>query len=147
MDLESVRHVLRAIATTLVPEAASLDPRAWAEVEGVIVGALSSRPARIQRQFVTFLRLLQTVPVVRYGRPFTALSERHRATFLTSVERSRLLLVRRWFWGLRTLVFMGYYTRDDVAESIGYRPDPEGWEARGGTVATVPLAPTLWVEP
>jgi hypothetical protein len=42
---------------------------------------------------------------------------------------------------------MGYYTRDDVAESIGYRPDPEGWEASGGTVATVPLAPTLWVEP
>jgi len=147
MDLESVRHVLHAVGTTLVPEAASLDARAWAEVDDVIVGALSARPARIQRQFATFLRMLQTAPVVRYGRPFTALSERQRATFLTSVERSRLPLVRRRFWGLRTLVFMGYYTRDDVAKSIGYRPDPDGWEARGGTVATVPLAPTLWVEP
>ena len=42
---------------------------------------------------------------------------------------------------------MGYYTRDDVADAIGYHASPDGWTARGGTVATVPLAPTLWVEP
>jgi Gluconate 2-dehydrogenase subunit 3 len=147
MELEPVRHVLHAVATTVVPEAAALDDRAWAEVEAVIAGALSGRPARMQRQFVVFLRLLQAIPVARYGRPFTALSERQRTTFLRTVERSRVLLVRRGFWGLRTLVFMGYYTREDVAESIGYRGDPGGWAARGGTVATVPLAPTLWVEP
>lgn len=147
MDLESVRHVLHAIATTLVPEVAALDAHAWAEVEGVIVGALSARPARMQRQFITFLRLLQALPIVRYGRPFTGLSESQRASVLKSVERSRLLIVRRGFWGLRTLVFMGYYTRDDVAESIGYHPHAEGWAARDEAVATVPLAPTLWVEP
>lgn len=147
MDLQPVRHVLHAIATTIVPETSSLDPRAWSEVEAVVARALASRPPRLQRQFVVFLRLLQALPLVRYARPFTALSERHRTAFLGSVERSRLLLVRRGFWGVRTLIFMGYYTRDDVAQSIGYRPSATGWAARGATVPTVPLAPVLWVEP
>jgi hypothetical protein len=85
--------------------------------------------------------------LVRHGRRLTALNAQQRKLFLESIERSRLLLVRRGFWGVRTLIFMGYYTRDDVAASIGYRANKNGWSARGGTIASVPLAPTLWVEP
>ncbi len=70
-----------------------------------------------------------------------------RRDFLERVERSPLLVVRRGFWGIRTLVFMGYYARADVAGAIGYRASADGWEGRGGTVSTVPLAPMLWVEP
>ena len=101
----------------------------------------------MSRQLVVFLRLLQALPVARYGRPLSSLNARQRTKFLESVERSPVLLVRRGFWGVRTLVFMGYYTRDDVAQSIGYRASRDGWAARGGTISTVPLAPTLWVEP
>jgi hypothetical protein len=147
VELASVRHILRAIATTVVPESSSLDDRAWKDFEELISQALSGRDARVQRQLVVFLRLLQTLPVLRYGRKLTALHASQRSAFLESVERSRLLLVRRGLWGVRTLIFMGYYTRVDVAESIGYRANRDGWAARGGTVATVPLAPTLWVEP
>ena len=41
-----------------------------------------------------------------------------------------MLAVRRGFWGLRTLVFMGYYARPEAAAAIGYRADVRGWEAR-----------------
>ena len=147
MNLQPVRHVLHAIATTIVPETSWLDARAWSEVEAVVARALARRPPRLQRQFIVFLRVVQALPVVRHGRPFTALSERHRTAFLGSVERSRLLLVRRGLWGVRTLIFMAYYTRNDVTESIGYRPSVTGWAARGATASTVPLAPLLRVEP
>ena len=147
VDLQPVRHVLHAIATTIVPETSSLDSRAWSEVEMVVAGALSKRSPRLQRQFIVFLRLLQSLPLARHGRTFTGLSERQRAAFLGSVERSRLPLVRRGFWGVRALIFLGYYTRDAVVEAIGYRASASGWAARGGTVSTVPLAPVLWVEP
>lgn len=147
MDLSSVRHIFRAVATAVVPETTSLDARAWIELETVVSQAMARRSSGQQRQLVVFLRLLQTIPISRFGRPFTALSARQRVTFLESIERSRLLLVRRGFWAVRTLVFMGYYTRDDVAESIGYHRDAVGWIARGGTVSTVPLAPALWIEP
>lgn len=145
--LSTVRSVLRAIATTVVPESASLDEHQWADVEAVIEDALARRGPRVQRQLLVFIRLLQLLPVSRYGRTFTQLDARRRAAFLERIERSRVLLIRRGFWGLRTLVFMAYYTRQDIAASIGYRAHRDGWAARGGTVATVPLAPTLWVEP
>ena len=145
--LSPVRSVLRAIATTVVPESASLDERGWVELETVIEEALAKRGPRIQRQLLLFVRVLQLLPIARYGTRLTSLDARRRAEFLEGVERAKLLLVRRGFWGLRTLIFMGYYTREDVAASIGYRAHPDGWAARGGTIATVPLAPTLWVEP
>lgn len=147
VTLSPVRHILRAVATAVVPESASLDERAWTEVDAVIDEALATRGSRVERQVVVFLRLLQLLSMVRNGRPLTALNATQRVSFLESVERSPLLLVRRGFWGVRTLIFMGYYTRDDVAASIGYRASAQGWTARGGTVASVPLAPTLWVEP
>ncbi len=124
-----------------------MDERAWLELEAVVARAMSARSPGVQRQLIVFLRLLQTLPLARYGRPFTSLSAPRRHSFLESMERSRLLLFRRGFWGLRSLVFMGYYTRDDVAKAIGYRSVPGGWEARGRPIATVPLSPALWVEP
>jgi hypothetical protein len=145
--LSSVRRTLYAIATTIVPEASALDDRAWAEVHAVIDAAVAARDARVRRQLATFLRLLQVLPIPRYGRPLTSLNARQRRDFLEWIERSPLLVVRRGFWGIRTLVFMGYYTRADVAAAIGYRASADGWKARGGTIATVPLAPVLWVEP
>lgn len=147
MDPVPVRAILRAIATTIVPETSSLDERAWLELESVIARALSNRSPGVDRQIVKFLRVVQTLPVIRYGRRFTSLGPRQRVAFLASLERSRLRVLRRGFWGIRSLIFMGYYTRDDVAESIGYRANAHGWLARGGTVSTIPLAPTLWVEP
>ena len=145
--LEPHRRVLHAIATTVVPETASLDPRGWAELDRVMDDALAQRDERVRRQLATFVQLLQLLPIVRYGRRFTALDARQRQAFLESIERSPLLVVRRGFWGLRTLIFMGYYTRDDVAESIGYQAHPDGWTARGGTASSVPLDPVVWIEP
>lgn len=145
--LAPVRHILRAVATTVIPESASLDEHAWTEVEAVIDEAVAKRGPRIARQLATFVRVLQLAPVARYGRPFTRLDARRRVAFLEAIERSGVLLVRRGFWGVRTLIFMGYYTREDIAAEIGYRAHRDGWAARGGTIATVPLAPTLWVEP
>jgi hypothetical protein len=147
VTLAPVRHILHAIATTVIPETASLGERAWNELDDVIERAVAQRGERVRRQIITFLRLVQSLPVVRFGKPFTSLGSARRTAFLESLERSRLLLVRRGVWGVRTLVFMAYYTRDDVCESIGYTSSASGWAARGGTVAAVPLSPQLWIEP
>ena len=145
--LAPVRHILHAIAMTVIPETASLDQRAWSELVGVIDAALAQRGERVRRQLIVFLRLLQALAFARYAKPFTALDATRRIAFLESIERSRVLLVRRGLWGIRTLVFMAYYTRDDVAEAIGYNPSVDGWASYGGTVTTIPLVPTLWIEP
>lgn len=128
--LPPVRTPFRALAQTFVPEASSLDERAWAEVEAIIEDALATRPPKLRRQLATLIKLLDVLPLIRYGRRFTGLGTRHRARFLTGVQRAPLLLLRRGLWGLRTLVFMGYYARPEVMADLGYRAAARGWEAR-----------------
>ena len=147
MDLAHVRPILRAIATVVVSDGDPVVEHAWPEIERVIARALGTRSVSVQRQFDAVLRIVQMLPIARYGRPFTALPAHHRRAVLERLERSRVPLIRRGFWAVRTLIFLGYYTRIDVAESLGYQPAADGWEAYGGTVATIPMAPMLWIEP
>lgn len=122
--------VFRAVVTTIVPEAARLDGAQWAELETIVRRFLARRPAHSRRQLAVLLALLDWLPVLRYGRRLTALDPRRRARFLALVEDAPLLLVRRGFWGLRTLAFLGYYGRPEAAAAIGSRADPRGWDAR-----------------
>lgn len=129
--LRPVRAAFRALATTIVPEATALDENGWAELERIVEDALAGRPPKMRRQLRALIRVLQLRPLLRHGRTFTALDPERRARFLARIQDSRILLLRRGFWGLRTLVFMGYYARPAAAGAIGYRAHPRGWEVRG----------------
>jgi len=120
---------LRAFVSTIVPEAAALDDGRWADVEAAIEGVLQQRPNSIRRQLRMFLRVMQWLPLLRYGRRFTSLNPQQRAHFLSYFESHRLLLMRSGFWGVRTLALLGYYGRPEAAELIGYGADRRGWEA------------------
>lgn len=128
--LSPVRPAFRALASTIVPEAGRLGPREWEALEGIVEHGLASRPPRMRRQLRLLIRVLNWLPALRWGRPFTRLRERHRVRFLEAIQRSRVFLLRRGFWGLRTLVYMGYYLRPGGADEVGYRAHPGGWRAR-----------------
>ena len=130
--LEPVRDRFRTLAATLLPEAAELDPDGWERLETIVARALAERPAAVGRQLRLFVRLAWMLPVARHGRTFGGLSAAGRVSFLRRLERAPLLLLRRGVWGLRTLVFMGYYGQEEVRSGIGYRAHPRGWEARPG---------------
>ena len=130
MLLAPVRGTFRAIAVTVVPEAAGLDEAGWAALEDLVEKALEARPDAMKRQLVAFVRAIEHLPRLRWGRAFTDLSADRRARVLSALEHAPVLLLRRGFWGLRTLVFLGYYARPEAAAAIGYRADARGWEAR-----------------
>ena len=130
MLLAPVRDTFRAIAVTVVPQASALDEAGWNALEALVEKTLTPRPASIRRQLVLFVRAIEHLPRLRWGRRFKALSPDERTRFLSSLERAPVLLLRRGFWGLRTLVFLGYYARPEAAAEIGYRADARGWEAR-----------------
>ncbi|HEU5262853.1 MAG TPA: gluconate 2-dehydrogenase subunit 3 family protein [Gemmatimonadales bacterium] len=125
-----MHRVFRAVAATVVPEAAQLDAAGWAEVEKIVERALADRPVALRRKLMAFLGVVEWMPLLRYGRRFSTLDSARRERLLSAFERAPLLLIRRGFWGVRTLVFMGYYGRPAAAAVIGYRADPRGWEAR-----------------
>jgi hypothetical protein len=121
--------VFRAVVRSVVPEADELDDAEWGELVALIDESLLGRPAALRRQLRIFLRLVQWLPLFRYGRRFTSLESGRRARFLAGLQNHRVDRIRVGFWGLRTLALLGYYGRSGAAAAIGYRPNPSGWEA------------------
>lgn len=128
--LEPVQDVFRAVATTVVPEAAALGAEEWGALESIVERALAGRPPELQKQLVKFLRVIELWPLARRASRFTRLAPRKRAAVLKGLQDSRFALIRRGFWGLRTLIFMGYYARPEAAAVLGYRASAGGWSAR-----------------
>jgi hypothetical protein len=124
------RPAIRVIARAVVPEAASLDESGWASFERLLEGAVSARPAGVARQLRAFLRILGFIARVRHGRGLADLTAREAGGLLERLAASRLLLLRRGVWGLRTLMLLGYYADDGRARALGYRASPAGWSAR-----------------
>jgi hypothetical protein len=149
-----VRRTFRALVRAVAPAAGSLDEAGWLRAEAIVDEALAGRPASIRRQIVLFLRVVNGLAVVRHGRSFARLPGDRAQRLLRALECSRLLILRRGLWGVRTLAYMGYYAQDAVQRDVGYAAAPEGWGAVGGDAgpwpdrdaAGVPEPTTLTVE-
>ena len=129
--LEPVRAPFRALARTVLPEMDALDSDGWRRAEDIIEAMLADRPPEVRRQIGLFIRAANLLPLVRYGRPFTRLGPARRLAFLESLQNGRVLKLRQGVWGVRTLIFMGYYGQDEVRAVLGYGASPMGWERDG----------------
>ncbi len=139
--LSSLHDPLRAIGSVVLPSPEPLDEEGWTQALGIIEGALASRPPGVKRQIRLFLRLANFLPVLSTGRTLVKLPLDRRAAFLQRLHRSPLMPLRRGLWGIRTLLFMGYYAQDRVRREIGYAADPWGWTAHFGDDLTDTEAP------
>ena len=129
MPLDLDTPVFRAVVTTIAPESCALDDQGWRELIAAVEGLLRGRPESLRRQLGLFLGFIQWLPVVRYGRRFTGLKQETRTRVLAHLQNDPIQKVRVGFWGLRTIVFAGYYGRARAAQAIGYTATPQGWEA------------------
>ncbi len=120
-----------AVVRAVVPEADELNDAEWGELVALVEDSLRGRPAGLRRQLRLFLRLVEWLPLFRYGRRFSSLEPARGARFLAGLQNHRVDRIRVGFWGLRTLALLGYYGRADGAAAIGYHPNPTGWEAVG----------------
>lgn len=134
--IAAVRRAFRALAETIVPSAAALSEGAWEELEERVEAALALRPPGLRRQLRLLILALEWAPLLRRGRRFSSLPPAGRHRFLDRIQGSATLLLRRGFWGLRTLVLLGYYGSPEVRRAIGYRASPAGWVARIGPASS-----------
>ena len=128
--LAPVRKTFRAVVRCVVPEATNLSDVEWNDVEVIVERALALRPEKMRRQLALLLRAIELLPVARHGKRFSRLTSAQQTTMLRALQDSRVLVLRRGFWGLRTLALMGYYARPSAAQLIGYRASAQGWSAR-----------------
>jgi len=125
----SLRSAFRALAICFVPETARATPAQWAALEAAVERALEARPG-LRPQLGLFIRLLDLSARLRHGHSLARLDPVRGDALLRAFSASPVLLLRRGVWGLRTLVFLGWYTQPEVIVGLGYRADPAGWEAR-----------------
>jgi hypothetical protein len=134
-ELAPVRPVFRAVARSVAPGTRELDEDGWAELEAIVGDALSARPPEMRRQLRILLRAVEWGAVLRWGRRFTSLGPDRRDRLLAWLQDAPLLLLRRGFWGLRTLVFMGYWGREEARREAGYGARLRGRRQNDGPTA------------
>ena len=119
-------EILGRLAGRIVPEFSDLDAVRQARFFAIVDEALQDRPAGVRRQFGSYLGLLRWAPLMRFGGPFERLSAAHQDAVLRWFEDCPVSLFRKGFWGLKVLVFMGYYGQAESWKSVGYAPEFDG---------------------
>lgn len=129
--LAPVLPLFRAVVRATVPSAEGFDEARWTRAEEIVEVSLADRTGAMRRQVVLFLRLLDVLARVRFGRGLARLDPGLARRLLGRLERAPVLLLRRGVWGVRTLAFMGCYGQEAARVHLGYAAAAAGWEARG----------------
>jgi hypothetical protein len=128
LDRSSYRR-LDSVAEVVVPSFETLTDEERNRFRAIIDQALAERPPEVVKQLSLFLKVVTMAPVLRWGRTLGSLDAARAERALRWFQESRIGKLRQGFWGLRTLVFMGYYGRTECWPVIGYAPEFDG---RGG---------------
>ena len=113
---------LLVVARRIVPEVATLDEPGLLAMLDLIDRTLAERGEGVRRKLAVFLGVLRWGPALRYGRPLDALPPQRQDAVLRWFESAPLSPLRQGMWGLKSMVFMGYYARAEAWQEIGYAP-------------------------
>lgn len=114
------RKIFISIASSIVP---AENQTIHEKTASVADWALGRMEAKLRVRVLAFLWVVEGLSVFIAGKPFTRLSPDKQNQVLVYLESSGLSLFRMGFFGVKTYVCMGYYTRREVWEKIGY-PGP-----------------------
>ncbi len=117
---------LQVLAARIVPEISELDGAGQGRFFSIIDNALQERDEKVRRQFGVFLGVLRWASLFRFGSPFEKLSSERQDVVLHWFENCPMSLLRKGFWGLKAMVFMGYYGQPETNQFVGYSPDFNG---------------------
>jgi hypothetical protein len=117
---------LQTLAARIVPDTTELDAAEAGRFFRIIDDALQEREPLVRRQFAVFLGVLRWAPLFRYGAPLEKLRTTRQDTVLRFFEDCPVSLLRKGFWGLKTMVFMGYYGQPETNLLVGYTPEFDG---------------------
>lgn len=107
------RRILVRLAALVVPESAAAPEPAIDAMVGAVDDQLRPRPRLQQFAFTLLLLGLGWM---------TLLPAAWQAWLLHLLEGFPVRLVRVGIWGLKTLIYLGYYGQEDVQRRIRYLP-------------------------
>jgi len=87
---------------------------------GVVDWAMERLPEKLRRRFLRLIGIVEFMGIFFGGRFFSKNSYPAKIRQLQWIEKNPLRLLRMGFFGLKTYVSMGYYSRDSIWPTISY---------------------------
>ena len=119
------RRFLLCLAERIVPESRGAPAQVTDALLAAVDQTLGPRPRLQQFEFKVLLFAIRWMTVPFTLRPFERLPGERQDRWLQLLEGAPLTLLRVGIWGLKTLVFLGYYTQDGVQRRILYLPSKD----------------------
>ena len=119
------QRFLLCLAARIVPESAGAPPQVADPLLAAVDEELRPRPRLQQLEFKLLLFAIRWMTVPFTLHRFERLPGERQDRWLDFLENAPLTLLRVGIWGLKTLVFLGYYTQDGVLQRIVYVPSKE----------------------
>ena len=127
--LAPLARQIQPILATFIPATAQLTLAELAPVLARVDERLADEPPALQRQLRLFVRILWWLPLFTNLRTMGSLSAPARVRLLSWLQDCPVTKLRLGLWGLRTLLFLGWYGDPAVQAKLGYRPNIGGWDA------------------
>jgi hypothetical protein len=116
------QRFLISLAARIVPESAGAPPQVTDPLLAAVDQELRPRPRLQQLEFKLLLFAIRWMTVPFTLHRFERLPGERQDRWLSFLENAPLTLLRVGIWGLKTLVFLGYYTQAGVLQRIVYVP-------------------------
>ena len=121
---ERTAEIFRAIAACVVPSEPGSPGADSDHALALADQAIAARPEGDRALLTKFLRAVDLLPRMRFGRSFRALDPERRARVLRFLERNRAVpKLRVGFFGVKTYALLGYYGSRETFDELGY-PGP-----------------------
>jgi len=120
-------RVFLAVADRIIPADGEAPGGGTLATAGVADWALARTAPGLRRLLLLLLYGVEALGIFFGGKPFSFNSPAARDRQLRWMEGGRVRALRLGFFGLKSFVCMGYYTREEIWSVIGYegpvRPD------------------------
>ena len=110
--------LLRTLGPRIAPGVAALDDAGRAAFLKIVEDAVGSRPPGVQKQISLFLAVLRFL--------IDGKAPARQDAVLRWFYSCPIPILRKGFWGVKTLVLLGYYGRPEFGASIHYQPSRDG---------------------
>ena len=124
------QRFLLCLAACIVPESAGAPTQVTDPLLAAVDEELRPRPRLQQLEFKLLLFAIRWMTVPFTLHRFEHLPAERQAGWLRILESAPLTLLRVGIWGLKTLVFLGYYSQAGVLQRILYFPSKEEGNVR-----------------
>ena len=122
------RELLWALSLRIVWATRELSAAERGQFLDSIESQLQDRPRTIQRQFKLLLAVVRYSTLPRRFARLDKLPAEQQDAALRRFQNSRFTLLRKGFWGLKTMLHLGYYGLPGTATRVHYAPSIQGNE-------------------